>query len=540
MIEAAHRRGMVRHAAILGGLMLLAATASNCADSTTNDAQGPVALQPDVPQSVALQADVDHLLVARQYPQALQILRIAAADTGSDSARRAQVHFLLGNTHAQLGNLDSSAANYRRAVALRPGHARAWHNLGIVLADRGQHRDAVEAIQRAVDLDSTFAEAHESLGLLAMKVGDYTRARIALRRATRMSDALSPLRSLGMLLTRDGDYDAAHAVLQRAIELSPTDSESHRLLGLLYLARGEAERAVEALVVATESDSGNTEAFFNLAAASRALGDTAMMTQAVSRFERLRQGAADIAQLRRILDADPSNVDGRLALAQLYDQQGDTDAAIRHLQAALTNDPDHLDARLHLSRLYTKTGQPEMAMVTLAERKHDDSLRWHLALAYLQMQRGDATTAAREFERVIKLDSTHSQAWSGLGDVRLMQNDRLAASTAYRRSLQLPTPRPEAAVNLGTLHAQAGRLDSAIIYYQRAEHLGGDAVRITLALGALNEQAGHTQRAIDAYERFLALKMGNTQLEQQVRQTIAQLRLQSPGTQRAMREEKSQ
>ncbi|MBT6148194.1 MAG: tetratricopeptide repeat protein, partial [Gemmatimonadetes bacterium] len=91
-------------------------------------------------------ARADSLLGHQQFSEALQLLQGAL----SVNERSVDLHVAMGNTHAHLGVLDSAIAHYRAAVAIDSQCADAWHNLGIILADKGQHHEAVDAVQLAV------------------------------------------------------------------------------------------------------------------------------------------------------------------------------------------------------------------------------------------------------------------------------------------------------------------------------------------------------------------------------------------------------
>jgi Flp pilus assembly protein TadD len=61
----------------------------------------------------------------------------------------AEPHALLGSLLAQKGKLPEAAAEYRQAIQLRPGFARARLDLASVLAAQGEMQQAIEQLREA-------------------------------------------------------------------------------------------------------------------------------------------------------------------------------------------------------------------------------------------------------------------------------------------------------------------------------------------------------------------------------------------------------
>jgi tetratricopeptide (TPR) repeat protein len=88
---------------------------------------------------------------------ALERLQPAAAQTAYATALQAwpthRVALLgAGNSAYTLHQLDAAAQAYRAATQAYPQDGDAWNNLAQVLLDQGQHRQALEAVQRAVSV----------------------------------------------------------------------------------------------------------------------------------------------------------------------------------------------------------------------------------------------------------------------------------------------------------------------------------------------------------------------------------------------------
>ena len=442
-------------------------------------------------------AAAERHLAEGRYGEALALLRAQLA-----SGDLPRVHAGLGNVHARLGRLDSAAAHYQASLSLDPRRVEVHHNLGVVLADLGRFDEAVAALERAVDLDPGFAPSHLTLGLFSRKVGDYEGAEAAFRAASRAGDTAAH-RHLGGLYVRLGRYAEADRELEQALKADPRDAESHRLSAVSMRSRADLEGAAASFSRAVELDPDDHEALFGLANVLIASGDAERGRRLLERFERLRQGAGEVEQLRRLLDARPGDVEARMALAGRLLRGGLEPEAARQYEAVLAYDAGQVDARLHLGRIYRDRGDTLRALQVLSAAPVED-VRLAFFLGSLQLMRGDLEAGAAALERAAALDPGHGEALNNLGNVHLMQGDPEAAAAAFRRALAAAAPSAQAALNLGTLWVQAGREDSAAACYRLALRIDADLAAAHLALARLHRRGGRRDEAAAAYERLLA------------------------------------
>jgi len=72
----------------------------------------------------------------------------------------------LGNTLRELGRLDESEINLRRAIALKPNFAEAYSSLGITLKELGRLDEAETSYRQAIAIKPNYARAHQNLGII--------------------------------------------------------------------------------------------------------------------------------------------------------------------------------------------------------------------------------------------------------------------------------------------------------------------------------------------------------------------------------------
>jgi Tfp pilus assembly protein PilF len=81
------------------------------------------------------------------------------------------------------GNLDAAERDFRAALAADPGYEKAWQNLGLVFARRGDYQMALATLARVV---SQHVAAND-VGYIAMLSGDYAAAERLFADAIRLS-----------------------------------------------------------------------------------------------------------------------------------------------------------------------------------------------------------------------------------------------------------------------------------------------------------------------------------------------------------------
>lgn len=109
---------------------------------------------------------------------------------------------------------------YRRVVAIDPGYAAAWNNLGLLLHRLGRYDEARNAYAAALTASATCAEAAYNLGSLSEDTGDVEEAIRCYRRALEVApDYADAHFNLAGALARAGRGDEAVAHWQRYLDL---------------------------------------------------------------------------------------------------------------------------------------------------------------------------------------------------------------------------------------------------------------------------------------------------------------------------------
>jgi len=263
----------------------------------------------------------------------------------------------------------------------------------------------------------------------------------------------------------------------------------------------------------------------------------ARMEDAIAR-ERADPATA-AAELRRVIEADPSNGLARRHLAialtgsrdylaaireiEALKQIGDTSLetaillgesqrlagrpadAVRTLEEAIARDGREPAAHVSLGRALVAAGQREEAVAAFdrALALQPDDAEALSALADLAIERGDLTTARRQLERLRARDPGDDGVNVKLGTVMARSGDLPAAIALLQAVVARAPANVDALVNLAAAVAKSGDAAVAVRYFERAVQAGGTAPVVLNGLGAARLDSGDLRGALSAFQRSL-------------------------------------
>ncbi|MDE3089528.1 MAG: tetratricopeptide repeat protein [Chloroflexota bacterium] len=175
----------------------------------------------------------------------------------------------------------------------------------------------------------------------------------------------------------------------------------------------------------------------------------------------LEKGELDSAKemFRRVLSADPENVDACVGLASVFELQQLMDEAVWHLERAYEFAPDNFDIQKELIHLYAEAGKPQPRL---------RMTRGALARTYTQA--GLHAQAIQEFRAIIAESSTRVDARVALAET-LWRAGRIRDAADVAQALLTPLPFClKANLILGTAWKESG-LPEGDPYLNRAQEL---------------------------------------------------------------------
>jgi Flp pilus assembly protein TadD len=134
----------------------------------------------------------------------------------ASDASVALAHFVRGTALHELLLHSEAAEALQRAVALAPGDATAWLNLGVTFTVLDRLEAAEQALRRACALAPASAEAQASLGTALVRRLRLPEAAVAYRAALRLRpDFAAASWDLGFALLLNGDFSGGWEALRR-------------------------------------------------------------------------------------------------------------------------------------------------------------------------------------------------------------------------------------------------------------------------------------------------------------------------------------
>jgi Flp pilus assembly protein TadD len=119
--------------------------------------------------------------------------------------------------------------HFRRAIALRPGRATFYHNLGGALAFQGRYAEAEAPLREFLRLSPERPEAPGRLGMLYVDEGRYAEAVPLLRQALAMEPRFAAVRAdlvRGLRLDAEAQRKSGRAAEARALEAEAAHVEA--------------------------------------------------------------------------------------------------------------------------------------------------------------------------------------------------------------------------------------------------------------------------------------------------------------------------
>jgi tetratricopeptide (TPR) repeat protein len=217
-----------------------------------------------------------------------------------------------------------------------PNNAALYFSRAQQLYERSSYEPAISDLRKAIALDSTNADYHH---LLSDCYLDYYMSGEALDILKKYSEEnptkVASLLKLGELQLILKQYDASFFTVQKILNLDQQNAEAFFLMGMIYRAQNDKERAINSFQSAVELDPEIVDAWI-------ILGDL---------FAEKDFAIAD-RYYDNAISLDPENVQAYHAKAFYLQNNNRTDEAIALYKIINSKDPQYTDAYLNTGILY--------------------------------------------------------------------------------------------------------------------------------------------------------------------------------------------
>ncbi|WP_035692808.1 tetratricopeptide repeat protein [Azospirillum halopraeferens] len=232
----------------------------------------------------------------------------------------------------EAGRRAEARALYRRVLAQVPADANAWHLLGVLHAEEGDH-EAGEAFIRLALTIVEVPEFHYNRAMSLVARSRFDEAVAALDACVSLNpdhtDARFHLANLYRMQRRPNESIAAY---RHAIAIRPDFAQAHANLGVILQEVGQPDLAIASFCAAIQHQPNHAEAHNNLGHALQMRG---LLSQAAASF-------SVAIGIRPNFAAAWSN------LGNVFKEQGQPDRAIAAYRTALSHSPGYAAAHSNL------------------------------------------------------------------------------------------------------------------------------------------------------------------------------------------------
>ena len=186
----------------------------------------------------------------------------------------ANAHYNLGNILKDIGNLKDAELSYRKAIEINPNFANAHYNLGNILKDIGNLKDAELSYRKAIEINPNFSKAYYNLGVILKNIDNLKDAELSYRKSIEINPNYANAHyNLGNILKDIGNLKDAELSYRKAIEINPNMPEAHSNLGNIFRDIGNLKDAELSYRKAIEINPNMPEAHSNLGNIFRDIGN---------------------------------------------------------------------------------------------------------------------------------------------------------------------------------------------------------------------------------------------------------------------------
>jgi tetratricopeptide (TPR) repeat protein len=415
----------------------------------------------------------------------------------ADPASR-EVKARLANLYFSLGDL-TRAVQYAEEVGEGTGQeAQLLTQMAGILASAGKPDRAVRLLDLAIERDPAKPDAYFPKGMVLLNQKRYAEAEQAVKQGLQhAADSAAGYYYLGRISAEAGNVEQAVASYERAIALNPSFEPAYLAEASFFESRQEKDKAIAVLQrYLQRANPHNKEIRQHL----------------IQLYINAKDYAGGLAELEKILEEDPGDLDAQLRMALIYGEKKEFGKAVDQLNAVLKARPAELKIRDYLGYMYEETRDFSKAVDAYQFNIQLDPtfVDSHIHLGVLQYRLKQFPSAIAHLSEAVRLNPKQAESHIVLG-LAYLQSDRYEEAVhAFEEGVRHHPKNADLHFNLGTAYDKLNRFDEVV-----------REMEVTLALDphhadALNylgysyaERGINIERALSLTRQAVALKPDN-------------------------------
>ena len=278
-------------------------------------------------------------------------------------------HFSLGNIYGQYHQWDQAEAHLKRAVALNPDDLEATYLLAQCYEHLFMEDRKMALLEGLVKRSPNDARFLKSLGYVYLFFGKFADGEALYRRILEMApDDQEARYLLGRALAEQASAPEGFAQAEKELAYVAAAAENqpgvHVALGILYFRQSRWKEAAQQFERALDAGSTETKTLLYLGQSYLRMGKTAEGRKRLAKFERHSRISRTTSQQENRIYSLPEQTTEqlhekdriRVALAEVYIEDNNFAAALRHLLLVEKNEPESAAAKRLIADCKAKAG----------------------------------------------------------------------------------------------------------------------------------------------------------------------------------------
>jgi tetratricopeptide (TPR) repeat protein len=409
-------------------------------------------------------------------------------------------YFLAGSMSDQKGEYASAVLEYQDALKYKQDPA-IYHAISKDYAILGKHDLAISNAKEAVRLDGNNIKYRQALAEIYLNASNLEGAVSEYEQIVRID---STDRSIQMNLARlylIHTPDKAVAMYETVIRRFGPQGDALAQLAQIYANRGDFVKAIGALSQLAELEPTNLEV-------RKALGDIYIRQDSVD---------AAIAIYRDLAELRPGDLEVRAALTHSYLIKQDYAKAAAEFESVFKGgDSLTADAQIRFGQIFVSFVQEDSAVVPYAEElfqtvreRFPDDWRPYWFLGALASQTGKDSSALAYFGKVKELAEWNPDGWIGVASVYYDAGKFAEAIAVLNDAKKYVPDEFRLYFLLGISCQRAGQRVEAASALERAVQINDKSVDALSALALVYDELGQRAESDSIYERALRIEPDN-------------------------------